>query len=418
MSIRIVDMPDLGAVTDDSSVVGEHAGSGRFAMTAMRNYITTTGGGPFLPLVGGNLTGNLTTSATANIIAGSDVLITGAVHVGSHGDWEWSFSVDPATGSKIQNYRANWYDRWDSTSGERRWVGPAGDLMILNGAGDLRTEASVSTAYIHSSGNANVDGTLTAGAINAPGGTYTGTTVNVTGNISGHDVSAGGNITANGYVSGAAVYAGVLHAGGIGSDFMLQIDGGGNRTIYWSSTWALSWAVATGNLAYVRNDGVMMFNSIGYTGDFGITGNNAFKPGGGSWAAPSDSRIKTVTGDYTRGLAEIKALSPKRFIYRGNDTTEQPDAATAAPYKSSPHYLAATNNNEFAGLVAQDLEAVMPEMVTKQGGYIDGTAANDIMTVDRSSLDLALVNAIKELEARIAALEAVGMAAQRTAASD
>ena len=36
--IRIVDMPDLGAVTADSSVVGEHAGSGRFGMTALRAY--------------------------------------------------------------------------------------------------------------------------------------------------------------------------------------------------------------------------------------------------------------------------------------------------------------------------------------------------------------------------------------------
>jgi hypothetical protein len=37
--VRIVDMPDLGAITDDSSVVGEHAGSGRFGATAFRSYI-------------------------------------------------------------------------------------------------------------------------------------------------------------------------------------------------------------------------------------------------------------------------------------------------------------------------------------------------------------------------------------------
>jgi pectate lyase-like protein len=36
--IRIVDMPDLGAVTDTSSVVGEHAGSGRFSAPQFRNY--------------------------------------------------------------------------------------------------------------------------------------------------------------------------------------------------------------------------------------------------------------------------------------------------------------------------------------------------------------------------------------------
>jgi hypothetical protein len=37
--VRIVDMPDLGAVTDSSSVVGERAGSGRFTAKALRTYI-------------------------------------------------------------------------------------------------------------------------------------------------------------------------------------------------------------------------------------------------------------------------------------------------------------------------------------------------------------------------------------------
>ena len=37
--VRIVDMPDLGAVNDASSVVGERAGSGRFAATAFRSYV-------------------------------------------------------------------------------------------------------------------------------------------------------------------------------------------------------------------------------------------------------------------------------------------------------------------------------------------------------------------------------------------
>ena len=43
--VRIVDMPDLGAVTDGSSFVGEHAGSGRFAATALRTYVANAGTG-------------------------------------------------------------------------------------------------------------------------------------------------------------------------------------------------------------------------------------------------------------------------------------------------------------------------------------------------------------------------------------
>ena len=40
--VRITDMPDLGAVTDTSSVVGERAGSGRFNALALRDYMANT----------------------------------------------------------------------------------------------------------------------------------------------------------------------------------------------------------------------------------------------------------------------------------------------------------------------------------------------------------------------------------------
>ena len=38
--VRIVDMPDLGALNDTSSVVGERAGSGRFSAVAIANYVS------------------------------------------------------------------------------------------------------------------------------------------------------------------------------------------------------------------------------------------------------------------------------------------------------------------------------------------------------------------------------------------
>ena len=49
--VRIVDMPDLGAFTDASSVVGEKAGSGRFSAPAISGYLS----GQFLPLSGGTV---------------------------------------------------------------------------------------------------------------------------------------------------------------------------------------------------------------------------------------------------------------------------------------------------------------------------------------------------------------------------
>ena len=56
-AIRIADMPDLGTFTDTSSIVGEHAGSGRFTAASLKGY--------FLPLTGGTMTGGLTVSVPA-----------------------------------------------------------------------------------------------------------------------------------------------------------------------------------------------------------------------------------------------------------------------------------------------------------------------------------------------------------------
>jgi len=39
--VRIVDMPDLGAISDTSSFVGERAGSGRFSALQLRSYVLT-----------------------------------------------------------------------------------------------------------------------------------------------------------------------------------------------------------------------------------------------------------------------------------------------------------------------------------------------------------------------------------------
>jgi hypothetical protein len=45
-------------------------------------------------------------------------------------------------------------------------------------------------------------------------------------------------------------------------------------------------------------------------------------------------------------------------------------------------------------------------MVTQGPGFIDGVEVDDFRTLDQSNLILALVNAVKELSARIETLEA------------
>jgi hypothetical protein len=111
-----------------------------------------------------------------------------------------------------------------------------------------------------------------------------------------------------------------------------------------------------------------------------------------------------------------------RFTYKGNDTDKAPEGVpvvgddgaatgryeevTTAPYFNSHHYSAATSKEEFIGLIAQDAQGPMPELVKTNVGFIDGTAVDDLLTIDSGPLVYALVNAVKQLAAKVEALEA------------
>lgn len=132
--------------------------------------------------------------------------------------------------------------------------------------------------------------------------------------------------------------------------------------------------------------------------------NQAYKAGGGSWGDISDERIKNVVGPYEHGLAEILALNPVRYTFKGNDTYGDPEGAL--PYTNSNHYGPAKDGKEFIGLIAQSVEDPLPECVKQGKGWIDGVEVDDLRDLDPSPLVFALINAVKELTARVAELEA------------
>lgn len=99
---------------------------------------------------------------------------------------------------------------------------------------------------------------------------------------------------------------------------------------------------------------------------------NAYKPGGGAWAASSDIRLKNVDGPYQVGLEEVLALEPILFHYKEGNARKEPI------------------NRAFVGLSAQAVQAVMPDMVSERDdGYLD---------FDPSALPYALINAVHELK--------------------
>jgi len=225
-----------------------------------------------------------------------------------------------------------------------------------------------------------------------------------------------GNVSALGtfYGSGVSITGGNIATSG---DFYSE---NGNCFLRGSVPQLTLWDIGTAVMGIQSASGSITFGHANTTGALtdnlmGIDGNTGhftvfvgtgFKPGGGAWDAYSDARAKNVIGNYSAGLAEVTQLQPVRYSYKGNDTPLAPIAGETVPYKSSPNYSAATRATEFVGLVAQETEQVMPEMVTAHDGYIDGAAVNDVRTLSTTALTFALVNCIKELLQRIEALEA------------
>jgi hypothetical protein len=165
------------------------------------------------------------------------------------------------------------------------------------------------------------------------------------------------------------------------------------------------WDTGTGQHKLYAGAGLFVFDQAG----------QAYKAGGGAWGTTSDARIKNDLGDYPRGLAEIVSLRPVTYTYKGNDTPVAPAHAKGdensklpltVPYPNSDHAGAAKAEKKFAGLIAQEVEAIFPEMVSRRSAFIDGVAVDDLRDLDTTPLIFALINAVKELKARVEQLEA------------
>jgi hypothetical protein len=275
----------------------------------------------------------------------------------------------------------------------------------------------------------------------------------------GGDLAAGGNVTAAANVwTGATVYfrgnGGLYLTHDGGSTFVVsqnfqaygnvtcnaintqgnRIDSGG----HWGAQFTAQnpsdtrhfelYNTATGHLRTIRcqGGGEIDFVNHGYTASTQTFRNDgeAWKPNGGYWAAVSDARIKDVVEEYTTGLDAIIALRPVRFIYKGNDSPYAPPVSdvplpngrmpsSEAPYLATMHHDVAVQKKVFIGLVAQEAEVSMPELVASHEGWIDNEHVDDLRVMDMTPTTFALINAVKELKAivdaqaaRIAALEA------------
>jgi len=102
-----------------------------------------------------------------------------------------------------------------------------------------------------------------------------------------------------------------------------------------------------------------------------LNADDAVKPNGGSWSAPSDRRLKQNIQPYQDGLAQVLQIKPVRYNYNeksGYDT-----------------------NKEHVGIIAQEVQKVAPYMVRRLN-----PEKNDYLAYDGTALSFMLVNAVKE----------------------
>lgn len=117
------------------------------------------------------------------------------------------------------------------------------------------------------------------------------------------------------------------------------------------------------------------------SGTFNFSSAGAQMPGGGPWGDFSDVRIKDDIADYRSGLAQVLALRPRTFRFKAD--TGRDVALT------------------YTGLIAQEAEGVMPELFTTGKAKVGAIELDDMRTLDAGALTYALVNAIKELSAKL-----------------
>jgi Chaperone of endosialidase len=118
--------------------------------------------------------------------------------------------------------------------------------------------------------------------------------------------------------------------------------------------------------------------------NFSVTTGTADKPGGGTWASFSDRRIKEVLSAYKHGLNEILQINPINYRYSEASELRKEDQEVVR-----------------IGIIAQDIEEILPECITK----MEAKGFEDLRLYDESPLTYALINAIKELNAKITILE-------------
>jgi hypothetical protein len=116
--------------------------------------------------------------------------------------------------------------------------------------------------------------------------------------------------------------------------------------------------------------------------NFSFTAGPYVSAGGTSWTSSSDERLKTITGEISDGLTKVSSLRAAEFTWNDDDS-----------------------NTPQVGLIAQDVQAVLPEVISQERKY-NSNDETEYLGVSYDQVIPLLVAALKEAKTKIETLEA------------
>lgn len=166
-----------------------------------------------------------------------------------------------------------------------------------------------------------------------------------------------------------------------------------------NSTWQLN-AINSGSfqltrpgtnpIMFINNNGVMLGANVEPSAYMLQLGSgDAAKPAGTTWQVTSDGRTKDIQGTFDHGLAALLALPLSvRFHFNGKAGTP-------------------VDGKEYVGMIAQDVQPIAPYMITTYQARLEpeDPEPTTIFAMDSSPLIFAVINALRELDTRLVALE-------------
>lgn len=339
-----------------------------------------------------NPTGN-GPSVGLNVGTGKTLKIAGEISVSG-------LSISPAEISYLNNVSSNLQTQLDAKVAGTG--GTKGDIYYANTGGTFVKLPIGTTGQV-----LTVSSGQPAWAAPTGGGTTGITSVSATSSASGFGLSAtttSGAVTISYSISNAASACTSLGLGtasnvtfnrlsvATGNTAGLRIGSGGSITeasgygAYNMTSVTSIYGNNTSCSLLVNNVNVFNAGSTTFTLQNGITP-QAY--GTTTWTNISDLRIKKNIQDYGIGLSELKQLRTVTYEFNGL-------------------YGSKDSDQKNVGLIAQEVKETSFRDMVKDWVYEDKETGQktDLLSIDTTPLVFALINAVKELDARVKALEA------------